>query len=369
MAERFTSQIVESPRPLTQALRGLDLGYRSQMQRAHAQWRRSLALLSLSVLGILIGMTQISDAQTAGALGKLEPAAATTDLLAGRLRVRVPKAARVEPRGHSIMAAPQSVQHETRVMLDAEKERLVIMAVELFETVGADLLAAVRKDVADWPQPPAVEALTLPELRAVTVAPATHDLKREAILILSVYVASADSTVQNVSFYVNPAGGGDVKGATALARRIAATITAGPTKLQSSAGVRPLSGGLSVTLPEGFSATQQPGPDFSVHHLRKLTPLGQPPARIGIYIGGHPSYQYRQMDEAQPPVKKSTGKLLGKDIEWHSWTRGKTPTEVTTMEAIAPLGGPLKLHVFLNAATEAELSALRKVVESMTHKP
>lgn len=317
---------------------------------------------------MLIGMIGESDAQTAGGLGKLEPATTTTEVLAGRLRLRVPKAARVEPRGHSIMAAPQSVQHETRVMLDVGKERLVIMAVELFETVGADLLAAVRRDVADWPQPPTVEALTLPELRAVTVVPATHDLKREAILVLSVYVASADSTVQNISFYVNPAGGTDVKGATALAQRIAATISAGPTKLQNSAGVRSLSDGLSLTLPEGFSATQQPGPDFSVHHLRKLTPLGQPPARIGIYLGGHPSYQYRQMDEAAPPVKKSAGKLLGRDIEWHSWTRGKAPNEVTTMEAIVPLGGYLKMHVFLNAATDAELSALRKVVESMTHK-
>lgn len=325
--------------------------------------------MSLCVLGILIGMPTISDAQTAGALGTFEPAATTTDVLAGRLRLRVPKAARVEARGHSIMAAPQSVQHETRVMLDAGKERLVIMAVELFETVGADLLAAVREDIADWSQPPAVEALTVPELRAVTVVPATHDLKREAILVLSVYVASPDSTVQNISFYVNPAGGGDIKGVTALARRIAATITAGPTKLQNSAGVRQLSDGLSITLPEGFSATQQPGPDFSVHHLRKLTPLGQPPARIGIYLGGHPSYQYRQMDEAAPPVKKSAGKLLGKDIEWHSWMRGKAQSEVTTLEAIVPLGSYLKMHVFLNAATEAELSALRKVLESMTHKP
>jgi hypothetical protein len=344
------------------------------MRFGKSRWRRSTgsfarALFAFSILGMLSLMTEKSSAQTAGALGKLEPAPTPTDVLAGRLRLRGPKTLRVEPRGHSIMAAPNSAQHETRLMLDAGKERLVIMAVEMFETVGDDLPGAVRRDVADWPQPPTVEALTVPELRAVAVVPATHDLKREAILILSLYVASADNTVQNLSFYVNPAGGADIKGATGLSRRIAATLTAGPTKMVKSGGVRPLSDGLSVNLPEGFSTTQQPGPDFTVHHLRKLTPLGKPPARIGIYLGGHPSYQYRQMDEAAPPVKKSPGKLLGHDIEWHSWTRGKAPSEVTTMEALAPIGGSLKMHVFLNAATDAELAALRKVAESLTHKP
>ena len=327
----------------------------------------------LLALGTLTG-TVSAAAAGAGALGKLQPAVTPVDLLAGRLRVRVPAGARNEARGHSIMAAPESAQQETRLVLDAGRERLVMMTYELFATAGNDLAAAVRRDLADGPAPQAVEALALPGLRAVTVVPAVLDLKREAILILGVYVALPDATVQSLAFFVNPSGAADLPGATALARRIAATLTAGPARLASLAGPRLLSDGLSLTVPAGYIATNQEGPDFVVHHLRKLSPLGQPAARLGLYVGGHPSYQHRQVDEPPAALKQTPGKLLGRDIEWHSWTRGRDPVQARTMEAILPLSGSgvdpgLLLHVFLTAATDAELADLRQIAESLTAKP
>lgn len=326
----------------------------------------------LLALGTLAGTVSAACAAP-GELGKLQPAATPVELLAGRLRMRVPAGARTEARQRSIMAAPESAQHETRIVLDAGGERLVMMTYELFATAGNDLAAAVRKDLAGGTTPPTVEALNVPGLRAVAVVPAALDLTREAILILGVYVALPDATVQSLAFFINPNAARDVPGATALARRIAATLTAGPARLASQAGPRRLSDGLSLTVPAGYIATSQAGPDFVIHHLRKLSPLGQPAARLGVYVGGHPAYQHRQSDEAPAAVKQTAGKLLGRDIEWHTWTRGEASEQLTTMEAILPLSGTaanhgLLLHVFLTGATEPELAELRKIAESLASK-
>lgn len=275
----------------------------------------------------------------------------------------------MEARGHSVMAAPQSVQHETRVVLDAGSQRLVLMAFELFATAGDDLMAAVRRDLAELgagEQPPSLEPLAIPGLKAIAMVPASFDLKRDAILTLGLYVSPPDGTVQYLGFYANPAAGADLPGVTALVRRLAATLAAGPTPLAKEAGKRTLSEGLSVTVPAGYVTTRQDGPDFAVHHVRKLTPLGQPEARLGIYIGGHPSFQYRQSEQAPDKLKKLPGKLLGQSIEWQEWSSGPVRK---TCEAIVPMPrGGLRVHAFLSASTPAELDELRKLAETLSLK-
>jgi hypothetical protein len=331
--------------------------------------------------------TATATATATGALGALKVESAT-DLLAGRLRVRLPKGARLEARGHSLMAAPESAQHETRVVIDAvsgavagagaalKRERLVVMSYELFATAGQDLLAAVRKDLGDDQPQPAIEAMSVagPELRAVAVTPASLDKTREAIPVLGVYVAQADGTVQYLDFYNNPPAAEDAAGATALARRIAATLAPGPRRLALTAGSRALSDGLKLQVPAGYALTRQDGPDFSVHHVRKLVQLGQPAPRLGVYVGGHPSFQYRQVerDTARPPdVKRVPGRLLGRDIEWHRWTRGEKPPLSVTQEAILPLSEGerwLVAHVFFTAEQDADLAELEKIAASLTGK-
>lgn len=345
-----------------------------------------LVRLASALALVLVMMPAVAVAAT-GALGALKIESAT-DLLAGRLRLKLPKGAKLEARGHSIMAAPESAQHETRVVIDAvgganpgtgsafKRERLVVMSYELFATAGPDLLAAVRKDLGDEQPQPAVETMGLvsPELRAVAVTPATLDKTREAIPVLGVYVAQADGTVQYVAFYINPPAAEDVAGATDLARRIAATLGPGPRRLALTAGSRSLTDGLKLQVPAGYAITRQDGPDFSVHHVRKLVQLGQTAPRLGVYVGGHPSFQYRQVerDTTRPPdVKRVPGKLLGRDIEWHRWTRGDKPPLLVTQEAILPLSEGdrwLVAHVFFSAEQDADLVELEKIAASLTGK-
>ena len=59
-------------------------------------------------------------------------------LLKGRLSAVFPAGARLEGRGHDIMAADESVEEESRVVVDSGKQRFVIMCQELFQDGGPD---------------------------------------------------------------------------------------------------------------------------------------------------------------------------------------------------------------------------------------
>ncbi len=306
-------------------------------------------------------------------LKKNKPGKQITELLGGRLQIRMPEKARVEGRPHGIMAAPEAVAEETRVVLDAGDERLVLMAWELFATSGGDLAKAVTAEVAKWgdlAQGAKVEPLPVPKpLKAAWLAvPGKHNLSREAILVLAAYVESADGTVQMLAFYVNPAGAKDLPGCTALAQSVAQTVGAGAKRLDLAAGRKRFPGAgnkdfLALDVPAGFVATTQQGPDFSVYRLRRVSALGEPGASIGIYLGGHPSYQHKQARDENIKFSTAKGKLLGQDVEWHTWNQGP----ITTTEAILPHPGSqgLFLHLFLSAAGEVALAPLRTVVETL----
>lgn len=307
---------------------------------------------------------------TAGALGKLPLAAQPTELLAGRLRLRLPAGAKIQARRAGIMSAPESAQEETRVVLDAGPERLVLMAAELLSSAPPDLLATVRKSLdpvpAGGPQPN-LALQNLGGLQTVLFTPAKFEAQDDAVLLLTAYVVHTDNLVQVLEFYVNPAGARDLRGVQALARNIAATLQPGATRLPG-AGPATLSSGLAITLPAGYVVTRKPGPDFVVHNVHKIVPWGQPRAYLGIYVGGHASFAYRQRDET-PDVKKTPGQLLGQKIEWQEWSHAQNPG-LTTLEAIVPLGGGasghgLMAHVFFSSKNAAQLAELKQVAETL----
>ena len=78
---------------------------------------RLIPFVQIMTILLLIGSGQA----LAGKLGAKKLSAKTTDLLAGRLTIRLPEKARIEPRQASIMAAAQAAEEETRVVLDAAR--------------------------------------------------------------------------------------------------------------------------------------------------------------------------------------------------------------------------------------------------------
>ena len=206
-----------------------------------------------------------------------------------------------------------------------------------------------------------------PPLDAVALIPPRPDGKREANLVLALYVGSEDGTVQYLAFFVNPAGTKDVAGATALAKTIAASVSAGSRKLSRKAGSRSFPGvdedRLVIKVPEGFVASIQEGPDFGVYRLRKLAPLGKPALACSIYLGGHPSYQYRQAEERPDIVTSLKGKLLGQEVTWQNWSQaGRTTTEAIVLH---PKGKGMAVHVFCSACSQEEVTTLRTMAETL----
>ena len=333
------------------------------------------------VFGALVALALPASA-AAGELGKLALDKAPIDLLGGRLTMRFPAGARIEARRASIMAAPESPQHETRVALEKGDEKLVVTAFELFELGGPDFEQQARKDLAKLKAkggaPFAVAPLVTgsPKLRALAATAPSLDPERKGQIVVALFVAHVDGTVQWIGFAVNPAAGKDAAGCTALAKRMAATLVPGPRALPRAAGLRSLDvlakdTELQATVPAGWVASVQPGPDFIVHQLRKLTNFGAPGLGIGVYVGGHPSYQHRQVDGPAPQVTVSKGKLLGKDVEWQQWTRGTGKDAATTLEAIAPLPGNdrLNVHVFATVANPALLKELQPIIATLKVGP
>ena len=323
-------------------------------------------------LAILIVLSSFGMAEAKPTDYKL--ATTRTSVLGDHLSLTLGAGMKIEPRGHSIMAADASNEDETRGVLDNGTMRLVMMAYELYAKPTADFKAAVAADLKAQGEPLAsakLEPLKLPApLSGIAVTPVPSG-KDDANLIYMVYVASGDHSVQLLSFYVNPDGISDLAGFMALVHQIAASAIAGKRQLAFAAKDHEFRGAgtdkLVITAPDGFVSTTQDGPDFSVHRLREVGDLGSASRSCGIYLGGHPSYQHKQAGIADANVKSVAGKLLGTAATWHSWSDGSR----FTIEAIVPhpLQASLVVHTFCTATTEAALDSLRKIAETLRVKP
>jgi hypothetical protein len=338
---------------------------------------------------VFLGGVLIAWAPAAAFLEKQPP----TSLLKDRLTLRLPKDARIEARPHSLMAAPEPTEAETRAVLDAGDERLVIMAHELFARGGADPDRSVRVTVAAEFKPPPlkIEPLHLSDkqLKAWTVFPPSLDRSHAAILLLSVYVLHPDGFMQLLNFYVNPAaasgtgcGGlsrvagaaklpkapGELPTCTALVHAIASTLGAGPRRIDSGEGERKLTGRYGddtffVKVPAGTGATVQQGHDFTVHRVLLPVDLGATQPRLGIYVGGHPSYQYQQRNTKVSP-KLKPGKVFGKAISWQVWPM--SPEDVMAEVIIDhPKSPNARIHLFAGAADEEALAPVLDIAATL----
>jgi hypothetical protein len=317
------------------------------------------SMRALAVFVILIGMS-VASADTP-ADKKL---VTKTSLLGDHLTATLPADMKIAPRRASIMAAESSGEDETRGMLDDGKARFVMMAYETYSLAGPDVKAAVEADFKRGGYTGTLEPLALPKpLVGFAHTPATVGKTDEANLTYAAWIASGDGSVQFVAFYVNPDGAAQGASWSALGKKIATTIGPGKRTLAPKAGDKTLED-LAITVADGWSVSAQPGPDFTVFHLRKLAVLGKDAPTCGVYLGHHPSLQHTQQ-ESKAKTTTTSGKLLGAKVDWTTWTDGGR----SSTEALAkhPNGHDM-VHVFCSAPTEPELADLRKIAETLRKK-
>lgn len=288
--------------------------------------------------------------------------ATRTTLLAGHLTIALPEGMKLEPRTVEIMSAPRPSDDENRAVLDVGKARLVMMVSERYETAPADPKAAIQAELAKGFPHATLEALPLPKpLRGFGASISLPEVK-EANLVYMAWLLNADQSVQMVGFFVNPEGAKHGAAWSALAKTITASARAGTRRLALKGGARDL-GRLRITLPDGWTTRTQPGPDFVVYHLTRVAPLGSHAPRCGIYVGGYPSFQYRQAGIDPAQTHPLAGTLLGQATEWVEWTKGRR----AATEAITGPDGQ-KVHVFCFAHDKAELPALRRMAATLRER-
>ncbi len=298
-------------------------------------------------------------------LGKATLSEKPIEILGGRLSIRMPQGAKTQARSFDIMSAPESEAHENRVVFDAGKERLVLMAHENFAFAGDDFEKDVREWVAKWSGKYRIEKLQLPNtgLKAATVIPLNppdHTRSDDATFVEGLFVESGDRTIQSLDVYVNFAVERDLEGCRAVADRILLSVAPGNKKLQLAAGERRLFAyskdlEISITVPNNTIVTRQDGPDFLIHRLIVLGRLGADSGSTGIYLGGHPSFM--------PRAKKGEGLIFGNNVDWHSFQQGEGLQALCKLPI--PGDSPLSVHVWIRAPNDAQLKLLRQAVESM----
>jgi len=301
----------------------------------------------------------------AGELGKAKLSEKPIHVLGGCLSVRMLQGAKIEARPFGIMSAPESEEHETRVVFDAGQERLVLMVQESFAFAGDSFEKDVRDWVAKWKGKYRIELIQLPTkgLKRVSVIPLStpdHTRSDDATFVEGVFVESDDRTIQSFDVFVNAAAENDTQGCEAIAHQILMSVAQGKKRLHLSGGERRLFAyaedfEISVTVPKNMVTTKQLGPDFLVHRLIVLGRLGADSESIGIYVGNHPNFH--------PGARKSDGIMFGKKVEWHSLQQGGS------LEALCelPIPGnlPLFAHVWVHAPDGARLGELKQVAECM----
>ncbi len=323
---------------------------------------KSLVLALLLAVGV-----------SAQPLSSVPTSGTATPLLGDRLRIRLPQGFEIEPREVNVMAAEVPQEFESRAVFDQGDKRLVLMVYELFQTAGPDFQQVLETTEREVGASSLVECELIKDQGALKVYLSngpSEEVADDAVLVSSAWTVSPDGTVQYLAGYANPAAvaeTADVDDVRKLFGAALRTLEPGPTKLESGARTQRLSlwseaGEAAISLPEGWVSTLQPGPDFLVHRIRKLSPYATPSPAISFYVGDHPGFFYRQ---AGVEAQTAYGQLLGQPSEWfHSADEDRLLRE--SIRSARELDDHTMFHLILSGSSEEALDEAQAIVDTMT---
>ena len=316
---------------------------------------RGLAALALSILGAMQVDAQSLDVQEWKEVR----------LLDDRLRVSLPATARIAGMNYSIMEAPKPQETEARVFVDIGKLKLVIVVTELFERSKAPMMAVgtdhAHKLEQAFKLPPlavSVGANPIPGIETAVLSPASPVQVSDAYLQKTLLVRRTDGALMLLGFFVGDPAADSNNTMAAVIDRAAASISPGSRALRSGANVRLEGTPITLDLPEGYTAYSQPGPDFDVYWVVRLSQPEEGHSRMGVYIGNHPRSR-----SAPPTARPVDSKAFGGEAKWLEW---EDASGVARCEAfVAKLGHQsLSGHVFIAAASAADRDELLHTIAS-----
>jgi hypothetical protein len=198
--------------------------------------------------------------------------------------------------------------------------------------------------------------------------PQSPTQKEEANLVVGLYLIRSDGTIQELGVYVNPEGAQQFSKVSKLADAICATITEGKRSMNTARGDRELSA-LSkekvalITVTDGYVVTLQPGPDFTVYHIRKLVKFGEPSMSIGVYFGDH-------ISRHQGYSRKEGGRLFEKNVDCYeniTQQYGESSIDDDALVSLDPGAAHSFADVFLRAGDAAGMQELKKIAATLRY--
>lgn len=332
--------------------------------------------LSLRLAVLLTAATTVVNA--AAGLQDLRISQTRTEVLAGRLVIALPKAAVSATYPRSIMAAATPQTETTQIEIEAGEQKMTLVVSELFARVGNDFAGEARTEIGSSAKSVRLRTIQLPApLRAIEYVPITPAKDQDVNLVMGLFIAQADGTVQQLAWYVNKAAASQPEVAVKLAGAMAASAAAGQRRFSTPAGeleVRSYTKtkNVYITVPQDFVITVQQGVDFTVHHVRKVRMLGDPEASIGIYLGDYPS------PGGGGFTKDGMDLLFGKNVQWYRGQQEKDGKTVLTAGGLVNLRprvlestagneypGASFADVFLEAGDQLTLDELKKIAETL----
>ncbi len=333
-------------------------------------------LMRMYSVGAALVLSLVSSSVQADEIAKL-PLNKQVKLLNGRLSATLPQSAKIEARGHNIMAAPEAEEDETRVVVEAGKEKLVLIVNELYALAGKDFAENAAKYMSQFQQEknqwliskvPSSSKKGLSYVRA-TQQGAQESKSNDSHLLVMAIVANKDGTVQLCSVYANDLAYKDWSKLTITVDQILDSLASGSRSLKLTARTVPagILEGLTIKVPGNVATSIQRGVDFTVLHCDELKELGSPETSLGIYCGGWPSFY--------PPenARKVQDYILGKKIEWleGAIASGADKGKRFSAQALVPVftnktGYTYQAHLFIKSPDQSGVERMKQIARTLT---
>jgi hypothetical protein len=305
-----------------------------------------------------------AEARACGALARLD--LVETDLLDGRLRIRLPRGTAPFVARRAVGPAPPAALETQLELSDGEGRQLRVIAMELFRRASDDLAASVSR----WQgvRAGAVESLEVAApLDGVFVTPPPDPAPDGGPLVPvgSAVVAGPDGALVDVLFFVSReivAADGTTE-CSGFAESLARTLIPGARELSLLARPVQLTDRIALDVPADHVVIRHPGGGYDVHYVYPLLDLDAPHAQLGVYLGTEPSSHVGDVLE----MRTVASEMLGLRVDWQVWTTPRAGRRVTHMETMVevPGGEGLFVHAFLVGSDTRTVEALKAVAETL----
>jgi hypothetical protein len=319
---------------------------------------RSLLTLLLAVNGLISFAQEIANS-------KLDN---KQSILNGRAFANFPTAAINSARPTDIMSADHNINLETRIMLDIQKARLVFFAQELYALGDKKSITQFTAEENKKSGAKTTVVADNGSIFSILSTPVAFDSTKEAILINTLLVRTADNSVFRISAYINPAAYGQRAEFIKLTARVFETMTAGSRQNNRAAHTETLAIATTkkkfkIALPANYTVTTDQSYDFQVfvfHHFRNIG--DEQRENLTIYAGNHPSYFFRNFRFERDEAQLIKGVFLGKPVNWLHFANSEKNIYIKEQQVPSDNIAPgLIIHVGMLGSSEAVLTELTKV--------